>query len=78
MKTLTLHIEEPVYQLFKETAAEKGTSAAELIREAMRRYAEDDLQRGPSLADLEPVALGPRYDRLDLSDLGEEMIGDRP
>lgn len=77
MKTLTLHIEEPVYRLFKETAAETGTSAAELIRDAMRRYAEEDLQRGSSLKDLEPVTLGPRYNRLDLSALGEEMISDR-
>ncbi len=77
MKTVTIHIEEPIYDLFKETAAERGMAAAELIREAMRRFATDELERGPSLADLRPTELGPLYERLDLSDLGDEMFDDR-
>lgn len=78
MKTLTLHIEESVYRSYKDHAAERGVSAAELVREAMRRYAESELTRGASLAELRPTALGPRYDRLDLTDLGEELFDDRP
>lgn len=77
MKTVTIHIEEPVYERFKETAAERGVAAAELIREAMRRFAEDELERGPSLADLKPAVLGPLYARLDLSNLDGEMMDDR-
>lgn len=77
MKTVTLHIEEPIYDRFKENAAERGVAAAELIREAMRRFVEDELESGPSLADIEPSRLGPLYDRLNLTDLGSEMLDDR-
>jgi hypothetical protein len=49
-----------------------------LVREAMRRYAETELTHGGSLTELRPAALGPRYERLDLSGLGEELFDDRP
>jgi hypothetical protein len=74
MKAVTINIEESVYDAFKERASERGIAAAELIREAMRRFAASELASGPSLADLKPTAMGPLMP-LDLSTLDEEMLG---
>jgi hypothetical protein len=74
MKAVTINIEESVYDAFKERASEQGIAAAELIREAMRRFAASELAGGTSLADLKPTAMGPLMP-LDLSTLDEEMLG---
>jgi hypothetical protein len=76
MKAVTINIDESVYEAFKKEATERKIPAAELIREAMRRFAASELATGPSLADLKPMAMQPRAP-LDLSTLDEEMLDDR-
>ena len=76
MKAVAINIEESVYDAFKERASEQGIAAAELIREAMRRFATSELANGPSLADLKPVAMEPLMP-LDLSNLDGEMFDNR-
>ena len=72
MKTITLHVSEPIYREFQEFAKRTDRKTAELIREAMELYCADRIRRRGehSLLDHEPISLGkplrPAKTRADL------------
>ena len=60
MKTITVHVSEPVYREFQKFAKQTDRKTAELIREAMELYRNERIRRRKthSLLEHEPVALG--------------------
>jgi hypothetical protein len=58
MKAITFHVDESRYEAFKRAAAERGTTASELIRTAMETYEREHLSRKTSVFDHEPAEVG--------------------
>lgn len=60
MKTITINVSEPTYREFQAYARRKDRKTSELIREAMERYRELNIQDSgaKSLKDLKPRSLG--------------------
>ena len=58
MRTITVHVSEPVYKAYQDYAREHDRKTAELVREAMAVYLETKLRRSTSLRDLKPLDLG--------------------
>ena len=76
MKTITVHVSEEKYAAFKSHASETGTSAAELIREAMDEYHRKHIARGGSIFGGDPADAGEAlrpFSRDD--DLLDELLG---
>lgn len=59
MKTISLSVSEDDYAVYREAAKMLGRPIAQLIREAMARYREEELDSKPPLTDL-PVLVGHR------------------
>ena len=78
MKTITIHVSEPVYREFKNLAQQQDRSTAELIRESMDLYLEKKAPPRKSLLDLKPVSLGKPKRKIfsSDSDLLDEMLRD--
>ncbi len=75
MKTITINVSEVVYQLFQSFGKKRGRPTAELIREAMERYLEENIEGRSSVLSFIPLELGSvRPDGLEMDDLFEEMI----
>jgi len=58
MKTITINVSEPVYEEFRQYARKTDRKASELIREAMKMYRQQHLQRRTSLKDRRPLSVG--------------------
>jgi metal-responsive CopG/Arc/MetJ family transcriptional regulator len=60
MKTITIHVSEPVYREFQEFAKRTDRKTSELIREAMELYREQKIRRQTthSVRDIKPVSVG--------------------
>ena len=60
MKTITVHVSEPIYREFKEFAKRTDRKTAELIREAMELYRDQRIhqRKTHSLLDHQPISLG--------------------
>lgn len=59
MKTVTLHVSEPVYREFQEAARRQNCSTAALIHEAMEAYRQRLSRKNhQSLRNLRPLDLG--------------------
>lgn len=78
MKAITIHVSEPLYESFQESAKTRGRSAAELIREAMEQYWKERICPQTSLRDWRPSSLGKVLRPLSAEDdLLGEMRGGR-
>jgi hypothetical protein len=72
LKSITIRISEPTYREFQEFAKCTGSTAAELIREAMKLFCHQRIRRRKlhSLLDHTPISLGkplkPSRSRADL------------
>ncbi len=53
MKMLTVYVSEPLYKTYQMQAEKKGRKAAELIRDAMEKYAQTEFKSKKCLADLD-------------------------
>ena len=75
MRTITIKVEEEVYEAFQEEAKKTTHSASELIRRAMEEYKEAHIAGGTSIFDHEPVSVGRVTHPLDEEDdlLGEML-----
>ena len=74
MKTITIHVEEPVLQDYQRYARAHARTTADLIREAMVQY-RTTWNEGGSVLDIEPVDLGTCLHPLTRDDdLLDEMI----
>ena len=60
MKTIIVHVSEPVYKEFKEFAKRTDRKASELIREAMELYRDQKIRRqsNHSVRDIQGVSIG--------------------
>jgi hypothetical protein len=60
MKTITIHVSEPIYREFQDFAKSTDRKTAELIREAMELYCEQRIRsrKTHSLLEHEPISLG--------------------
>ena len=58
MKTITFHVDEKRYAAFKRAAADRGTTASDLIRSAMAEYEANHLTQRVSVLDSEPATVG--------------------
>ena len=58
MKTVTLNVDEAVYERFQSYARKSGRPASELIREAMAEYAEREVPHPTSIFDGAPHHVG--------------------
>jgi hypothetical protein len=60
MKTITIHVSEPIYREFQEFAKLTDRKTAELIREAMELYRDERIRQRTthSLLEHEPISLG--------------------
>ncbi len=60
MKTITVHVSEPIYREFQQFAKSTDRKTAELIREAMELYRDQRIRQRKthSLLEHEPIALG--------------------
>ncbi len=60
MKTITVHVSEPIYREFQEFAERTDRKTAELIGEAMELYRDQRIRQRKthSLLDHEPISLG--------------------
>ena len=77
MRIITINVNEQVYRKFQAYARAHERSTSDLIREAMQRYLERDLQHRTNLKDLPPLSLGSvRRDFTARGDLLEEMSDD--
>jgi ABC-type lipoprotein export system ATPase subunit len=75
MKTISIHVEEQIYEDFQKYALMTNASAAELIRHAMREYHQSSLsQHKKSITTLQGrFHLGKQTDA-NYDDLMEEML----
>lgn len=69
MKTISVGVSEDDYEVFREAAGRSDRSIAQLIREAMARYREEELERRTRLEEV-PVLPGHRL-RAPLPDRDE-------
>jgi predicted CopG family antitoxin len=77
MKTITITVNEPVYQDFQRYAKSQDRPTSELIRQAMEEYRQRYIHPQTSLADLQPVSAGKLLRPLSAEDdLLEEMMDD--
>jgi len=76
MKTITINVDDGVYQDFSREAQRLKRPTAELIRQAMERFREQRLIRRTSLRDIRPYDAGGAVKPLTSDDdiLGE-MLG---
>ena len=76
MKTITINVDDGVYQDFSREAQRLKRPTAELIRQAMERFREQRLIRRTSLRDIRPYDAGGAVKPLTSDDdiLGE-MVG---
>ncbi len=58
MKTITIHVSEPVYRELQTYARRQDRTASELIREAMAQYVHERVRAEGSLRSLPPLDLG--------------------
>ena len=60
MKTITVHVSEPVYKEFQEFAKRTDRKASELIREAMELYRDQKIRRqsSHSVRDIRGISVG--------------------
>ena len=60
MKTITVHVSEPIYREFQEFAKSTDRKTAELIREAMELFRDQRIRqrKSHSLLEHEPISLG--------------------
>lgn len=60
MKTITIHVSEPVYREFQEFAKKTDRKTSQLIRDAMDLYRKQRMREKPShsLLDHKPISLG--------------------
>jgi hypothetical protein len=80
MKTITVHVSEPVYREFQRFAKQTDRKTAELIREAMELYRAQRIRpkKLHSLLDHTPVDLGkPLKPSRSRADLLENFFDDR-
>jgi len=75
MKTISVHVSEPVYEDFIQHAQRTDRTAAELIREAMELFRNQRIRPRTSLAALRPLNLGKTIKPLSSRDdlLGEML-----
>lgn len=73
MRTISVHVDEGVYERLKQLAAQEGQPTAELIRRAMARYLE---QQAPahSILDVPPVRCGGLIADWTRAELWDEMF----
>ena len=75
MRMITINVDEDVYRRIQTQALRRGTSASELIREAMHRYDTEELQPARSIFEDEPVRVGTIHHDLGAEDdLLDEML----
>ena len=80
MKTITVHVSEPIYHEFQSFAKKTDRKTAELIREAMELYCQQRIRQRKthSLLDHEPVDMGkPLKPSRSRADLLESFFDDR-
>lgn len=60
MKAITVHVSEPVYRDFQEHAKRTDRKTAELIRDAMNRYREQEIcpRASHSIRDIQGISVG--------------------
>jgi hypothetical protein len=77
MKTITIHVSEPVYEEFREHARKVDRNESELILEAMDLYREIHIQRRTSLRNRKPASVGgPMSPITEEDDILGEMLDD--
>jgi hypothetical protein len=77
MKTITIHVSEPVYGDFQSFAKRVDRNTSELIREAMEMCRQSHMQRRTRLWNRQPISVGGPIRPLTANDdiLGE-MLND--
>jgi len=80
MKTITVHVSEPIYREYQEFAKRTDRKTAELIREAMELYRAQRIRQRQthSLLEHEPADMGkPLKPSRSRADLLEDFFDDR-
>lgn len=75
MKTITMNVSEPVYQLYQAAAAKQDKTTAEIVREAMEAYISKLGVSSESVLTFKPLSLGAELSKLGKDDdLLDEML----
>ena len=74
MKLISIHVSEKAYQEFQVLAGRTGRPVAELVRQAMAEYLQDDTARG-SLLDIPSHDSGRLVKGWTRSEILDEMLG---
>lgn len=74
MKPISVYLPEKPYQELKSLAARRGRPVAELLREAMTRYLEDERRAAASVLDVPAHPSGRLRKRWTRSELLDEML----
>jgi hypothetical protein len=76
MKPISVHVDERMYERFKEIAEDEGKPVAAVIREAMARFSSERPPRNRrSILDLKPHDCGPMLQAWTREEIFDEMIG---
>jgi len=78
MKPISVHVAEDTYEELKFLAARSGRPVAELIRQAMVDYLDQERRSHRSMLDIEPHDSGQFLRPWDRSELLDEMIAREP
>lgn len=75
MKPISVHVSDQDYQSLKSLAARRGRPVAELVRDAMARYVEQERRSSVSILELPVHESGPLLAGWRRQDLLDEMMG---
>lgn len=74
MKPISVHVSDQDYQSLKSLAARRGRPVAELVRDAMARYVEQERRSSVSILELPVHESGPLLAGWRRQDLLDEMM----
>lgn len=74
MRSISIHVDDADYQVFKTLAARRSQPIAALFREAMAAYLKHEHRTGSSILDLPAHASGEMLSGWERSELYDEML----